>query len=189
MKTISRSHYALNICVGAAILAGCGGSAQFPNPIALGPVANSNAADRLPSPSKVVPERVGSDSSSTERLTGTAKLIKPCHSLHGKDRGGWGTHFSASGVATGPNPGTFTATGTWTGGGLPQPQWSFSESFSVTSGSQTINGTILAFDFGFAPFSCTAVKKDSFSYSTPMVGGNAKVNIWSGHFREDLLSF
>jgi hypothetical protein len=180
MKTISRRHYALSVCATAAIVAGCGGWAQLPNPTALAPVPNSRAADRLGSPSYAVPERVGSDTSSTERLTGTAKL----------SRCTFRTRFRARGVATGPNPGTFTATGGWGIDFPTDPQvWFFHESFIITSGSQTIAGHIDASGSGSAPFSCTAVKKDIFSYSTPMVSGNAKVNIWSGRFHEGLLSF
>jgi hypothetical protein len=180
IKTISRRHYALSVCAAAAMLAGCGASARSPNPTAFAPVANSRVADRLGWPSYAVPERVGSGTSSTERLTGTAKL----------SRCTFRTRFRARGVATGPNPGTFTATGGW-GIDFPPDQqvWFFHESFIITSGSQTIDGHIDASGSGSAPFSCTAVKNDIFPYSTPMVRGNAKINIWSGHFREGLLSF
>ena len=34
MKTTSPGHYALGACAAVAILAGCGGAAQFPNPTA-----------------------------------------------------------------------------------------------------------------------------------------------------------
>ena len=121
MKTVLRGHYALSVCAAGAMLAGCGGSAQLPNPTALAPVANSRAADRLTSPSNAVPERVGSDTSSTERLAGTAKLSR-CDLR---------TRFRARGVATGPNPGTFTAAGAW-GIDFPTQVWFFHESFIIT---------------------------------------------------------
>jgi hypothetical protein len=178
MKTVLRRHYALSVCAAGAMLAGCGGSAQLPNPTAPAPVTNSRAADRFTSPSNAVPERVGSDTSSTERLAGTAKLSR-CNLR---------TRFRVRGVATGPNPGTFTAKGVW-GSAFPEQGWFFRESFVITSGSQTIDGHIDAGGSGSPPFSCTVVKKDIFSYSTPMVSGNAKVNIWSGHIHERLLSF
>jgi hypothetical protein len=178
MKTVLRGHYALSVCAAGAMLAGCGGSAQLPNPTALAPVANSRAADRLTSPSNAVPERVGSDTSSTERLAGTAKLSR-CDLR---------TRFRARGVATGPNPGTFTAAGAW-GIDFPTQVWFFHESFIITDGSQTIHGHIDASGSGSAPFSCTAVKNEIFPYSTRMVSGNAKVSVSSAHFHEGLLNF
>lgn len=182
MKTISpgiwQQRPLLSAVAVSFLFAGCGGSPQLPNPTALALVGNAITLKRVASPSHVVPERVDSDTSSTERLTGTAKL-SPCN---------FRTRFRAKGVATGPNLGTFTATGRW-GSDFPTQVWFFRESFIITSGSQTIHGHIDASGSGPAPFSCTVVKNDIFPYSTPMVSGNAKINVSSAHFHEGLLSF
>jgi hypothetical protein len=51
--------------------------------------------------------------------------------------------FKASGKATGPFPGTFTAAGSWLNVSIPRYQgWSFSESFTITSGGNTVIGSI-----------------------------------------------
>ena len=47
MTTISRVPYALSVCAAAITLAGCGGTAQFPNPAAQTPLRNAGANDRV----------------------------------------------------------------------------------------------------------------------------------------------
>jgi hypothetical protein len=189
MKTISRVPYALSVCAAAAILAACGGSAPFPNPAAQTPVGNARTAKQVASPSFATPQRVGPNSSGTEVLTGKAKLIKPCQYVKG---GGWSTSFSAHGNATGPYPGTFTATGYWYA--LPQSKFGgydfflFGETFTMTSGSATISGTSNAAEFA-APITCTVVKNLTVSYTSGSVTGNAKINIRSGHIHEYLRRF
>jgi hypothetical protein len=108
MKTISSAHYVLGICAAAIILAGCGGTTQLPNPVAQTSLGGSGTAFGVASPSFATPQRAGPDFSATELLTGTAKL--KCRD----DSGIPTTSFRASGKATGPYPGTFTAEG---GGG------------------------------------------------------------------------
>jgi hypothetical protein len=197
MKFISSpTHYALNVCAAAAMLAGCGGSTPLPNPTAQTPVGNATTSKRVASPSFATPERVGPNSSgAVEVLTGKAKLIKPCHTIrgkHGKSQG-WSTNFSAHGNATGPYPGTFTATGSWSGypsiiGG--PDFFLFAEAFTITSGSATISGTSGAAGFPApAPFSCTVFKDLAVSYTSGSVTGNAKIHIRSGHIHEYLQRF
>jgi hypothetical protein len=173
MKTISPGHYALSVCAAAAILAGCGGLAQLPNPTAQTSLGNTGATFRVVSPSFATPERVGPNSYGTEALAGKAKLIKPCH----RAKHGWNTSFSAHGNATGPYPGTFTASGSWAeyyGHGGPEV-WSFSETFAITSGSSTISGT--AGRPGFNTLSCTVLKNLTVPYTSGSVSGNALINI------------
>jgi hypothetical protein len=181
MKTISPGILAATPLQSAgavsSLVAGCGGSSQFANATAQATVGDAITSKRVASPGHVVLELVGSDTFSTERLTGTAKLGL-CK---------FRTRFRAKGVA-GPNPGTFTATGVW-GIDFPTQVWFFHELFVITSGSQTIHGHIDASGSGSAPFLCTAVKNDIFPYSTPMVSGNTKINVSSAHFHEGLLSF
>jgi hypothetical protein len=169
------------------MLAGCGGATQFPNPTAQTAVSNALSSKAVTSPSFAMPERAGPNSSGTEVLTGKAKLIKPCHYV----KGGWSTSFSAHGNATGPYPGTFTATGSWYGyrssiGGYDF--FLFVDTFTVTSGSATISGTSNAAAFA-APISCTVVKNVTVSYRSGSVTGNAKIDIRSGHIHEYLRRF
>jgi hypothetical protein len=120
------------------------------------------------------------NSSGNEVLTGKAKIIKPCHAIrgpHGKSHGST-TSFSAHGNATGPYPGTFTASGSWAV--YPtrfRQQWTFSETFTIASGSSTISGTAGNLGFYGAPFSCTVVENLTVPYTSGSVSGNALINI------------
>ena len=51
MKTVFSRYYGLSVCAAAGILAGCGGSAQLPNPIAQSPFGNERTVDRVASSS------------------------------------------------------------------------------------------------------------------------------------------
>jgi hypothetical protein len=183
MKTVLHGHYALSVCAAAATLAGCSGSARLPNPTAQTALGNTGATFRVVSPSFATPEPVGPNSSGTEALTGKAKLIKPCH----RAKHGWSASFSAHGNATGPYPGTFTASGSWgeyygRGG---SEVWNFSETFTITSGSSTISGT--ASRPGFGMLSCTVLKNLTVPYTSGSVSGNALINIIQKHdFSETL---
>jgi hypothetical protein len=53
----------------------------------------------------------------------------------------WDTNFKASGVATGPYPGTFVAEGGWDGG-FAYSSGDFHESFTITSGTRTVSGRV-----------------------------------------------
>jgi hypothetical protein len=158
MKMISRIPYTLSVCTAAAVLTACGGSTQLPNPTGKTPVGYAITSKRVASPSFATPERTSADSSGSEVLTGKAKIIKPCHTIrgqHGK-RQGSSTSFSAHGNATGPYPGTFTASGSWAS--YPERtghlEWDFGETFTITSSSSTISGSILTFGLYGPPFSC-----------------------------------
>lgn len=180
---IVRIPYALSVCA-AAVLAGCGGLAPFSTAAQM-PIGYSDTAKRAASPSFAAPQRVGANASGTEVLTGTARV--DCH--HQRRSGAYGANFSASGMATGPNPGTFSASGSWYYGGFQNFQWAFTESFGITSESGTINGTMAAGTFGSPPFTCREVKNLMVPYTSGYGSGSAKINIRQGHFREDLRSF
>ncbi|MGB8965121.1 MAG: hypothetical protein WCB99_05730 [Candidatus Cybelea sp.] len=181
MKTILPKHYALSVCVAATMLVGCGGSTQFPNSPAQASFGSAGTAFHFASPSFATPERMRANSSGNEALTGKAKITKPCHAIrgpHGK-RQGSSTTFSAHGNATGPYPGAFTASGSWEF--FPtrffHQQWTFNETFTITSGSSTISGTAGNLGFYGAPFSCTVVENLTVPYTSGSVSGNALINI------------
>jgi hypothetical protein len=169
-----------SIAILGALFATCQGSARAS-------LNGANTLSRLTSPTGAALRLSSSDASGAEHLIGTATLIKPCHQHR---NGSWSTGFSASGTATGPKPGTFTAAGAWGNGGLPVPNWYVDGSFSITSGSSTIDGTFgaVGVDFG-GPTSCTAVEKFSVGYMTPIASGNAKISVQAGSIHVVLLRF
>jgi hypothetical protein len=173
--------YLLSVCAAAAMLAGCGGSTQFSSPTGQAPTGNAIASKRVASPGFVMPERIDANSSGTEVLIGKAKLIKPCHTIrgkHGKNQGS-STNFGAHGNATGPYPGIFTASGGWTisSNSVHQPFWTFAETFTITTGSSTISGTMNKIGFSYLPFTCTVVENLTVPYTIGSVSGNAVISI------------
>ncbi|MGB8909758.1 MAG: hypothetical protein WCC84_13530 [Candidatus Cybelea sp.] len=153
MNTISRVPYGLSVCVAAAMLAGCGGSAQLPNPATQAPLG-----------------RIGSNSSGNEVLKGRVHT-------HCKYHAGLFTscefHTKGPGKATGPYPGTFTASG-----GYEQQEWypfySFGESFTITSGTSQITGSI---------FYSTS---SGYQYTSSVGNGTADVSV--GRHIDDVLN-
>jgi hypothetical protein len=186
MSTISPKHYALSVCAAATVLAGCDGSAQMPNLTA----QRSYATPLIARPG----------SSGAEALTGTAEI--KCHldrRRHGHGQvitGGASTSdFSvARGKASGPYPGTFTATGRWKINTLIISSqffeiWTFSEDFSITSGASKISGTIKEgiSDEG-SPFpTCTSFGPQTSQYTSNYGSGDASIEIIkAGDFSESL---
>ena len=123
MKTTSRRHYALSLCAAAAILAGCGGAARSALPNGIEQNAARVALNSVPPPS-----------SANEVLTATDVTVGSyCPATEGAS-------FSASGTATGPYPGTFTASGYWNSGeGLDHYFWDFRESIKIVSNTLAIH--------------------------------------------------
>jgi hypothetical protein len=79
MTTISRRHYALSVCAAAAILAGCGGSAQSPNPTAQTLLGSTGTVDRSASPSIV------SSNHSSNRPDSAGAIVDPRSRKASKD--------------------------------------------------------------------------------------------------------
>lgn len=123
-------------CV-VVILAGCSSGAQVApatDPAAgrMTPIVNQASVTKADASTS---HRLGSPISG-EVLTGNDVHVT-CHSFRGVRKRGV---FSASGVATGPYPGTFTAHGTWQARvGYFYSFW-FSESFTISSGKRTYKG-------------------------------------------------
>lgn len=183
MKAISRVPCTLGVCATAAILAACGGSAQLSNSTALVPFANSHTVVRPASPSDIIPSAYVGASSNIERLIGMAKRNK-CKMLGEEET----CHFVAFGkrIARGLYPGTFTAKGTWTSEMTSIPRcpagcWTFSESFTITSGATRIVGSISASGKGetFIPI------PGIYQYTTKNgYSGNVKISGLVRRFRE-----
>jgi len=117
------SRYALCICAAAALLAGCGGS-------------QAQGAAWTPSQQNVTGVLANDSNSELHGETfsasgGTFSCAKHAdYSI---------SHFATSGNASGPLPGSFSASGSWR---LSSGTWSFQEKFEILSGSQTISGKI-----------------------------------------------
>jgi hypothetical protein len=127
MKILDLSRYALGICVGIAIFAGCssGGSQVAP----AGPMQQSDAQSgvNMKAPSaKPFPLGLGG-----EVLNATNVTLKTY--CYGK--GAFVTDFSASGTASGPYPGSFLANGHWMQGSNfhHYPEWYVYEYLTIDS--------------------------------------------------------
>ena len=188
MKTILRAPYALSVCAAAAVLAACGGSTSFPSPTAQTPLGNAITSKRVASSSFAIPERIGANSSGAEVLTGKATLHQ-CHP--------YGFEFfrrfsHAHGKATGPYPGTFTASGQWgvselIYNGREKLFWGFSERFIITSGASKVSGTIEGMSSDNPFPSCTSFGPQTLQYTSNYGDGNADVQIVEqGDFSETL---
>ena len=143
MKTISPGHYALSACATVAILAGCGGATQFPNPVAQTPPGNTATVDRSAPTSIGGSNRPDSGSSTTERLRAPGDRVKGGCESDGIISGG--CDFHARGRAVGPYPGTFVVhcQSSWFKFSLKE-WWTFQEHFTIRSGGSKISGTIEA---------------------------------------------
>lgn len=132
MRTISPRHCALSVCAAAAMLVDCGGPSQFANSDVQAPVSA-----RLTEPP---------GSPRIELLTGASKgHCKRSHSgLFGS------CDFKASGTATGPYPGTFTAHGAYYFCEV-YCMWTFEQSFTITSGTAKISGSTSVIRGGLSP--------------------------------------
>jgi hypothetical protein len=160
------AQYALSAVV--IILAGCGGLAQFPNPI-------SQTSSTL----------VSADSSGNEVLSGTAKVHGSCGSVIDNK-------FVGSGMATGPYPGPFRTKGHWSLYHSPTRDfpWSFAESFTIKSGKTKIVGTISASGQGGGFIHCHTLGNILLHYATtskPKHKGKVQItSIQQGDFNEAL---
>jgi hypothetical protein len=139
MKTISPGHSALSVCVAAAVLAGCGGATQFPNPAAQTPPGNTDGVYGPASLSIVGSNRPDSGGK-VERLRARGDRVKGhC----GGDGFVWGCLVRVRGTAVGPYPGAFFARYQYQESTVSDhTYWSFKEHFIISSGVFKIRGTI-----------------------------------------------
>ena len=157
--------HASTVALGAAMFAGCFNPAyaSFKSPSMFG---------RSAAPNHTASEGGGLDSSTIERLVGSAQV--KCHKVKGMS-GAFSVTFSTSGAATGPYPGTFTAAGTW---GVNQlEQASFDESFTITSGASTISGGMSIrpdISNGLA-LTCMTFGPAVLRYTSSIANGRAKI--------------
>jgi len=114
----------LSSCAAAASLAGCGGSQSLVGSAGAMGVSTASAAQR------------GSLGSSETESLYTRRVRAKCF----ESSGGCNCLFRASGTASGPVPGTFTARGDWNA--TRNSSWKFWETFSITSNSTVVTGTI-----------------------------------------------
>lgn len=134
MKLCTRAlptHLAAIAALGVFAFVGCArGDARF--------------ADGAAFPQAATYARSGMLSSGSEHLAGVHFRFRAKCPHTGPEPRSWSETFSVRGAATGPYPGTFTATGGWDAfARLPSIEvWSFNESFTITSGSSQISGTI-----------------------------------------------
>lgn len=149
MKMIARKEYALSVCAAAAILGGCGSSAQFLNPTEQTPVDDA-VATQFASSSLEAVERVDPDRNS--EILRDLKVRGHCHNGGNQHYEKCFFHTTVPGTATGPYPGTFTARGGFSDEpGIGSGHWGFGESFAITSGAYKIKGTIYAGGVGPGP--------------------------------------
>ena len=99
MKNISDvARYTLGLCAAAAILGGCGGASQSPNPAALTPSGSASTLGRPGSPIVVNSKRADPDIGRTERLKTTTvrmprRAVKIAHLGALQNRTPPGGHF------------------------------------------------------------------------------------------------
>jgi hypothetical protein len=114
------------------------------------PFSKGGARDTFGSLSGAASQRLGPDSSGNEGFSAPKTRIR-CHSyFYNPSDFGFNTKFRATGTATGPYPGTFTASGSWGYEAFHgQFSSSFQEKFAIRSGSSKIRGTAI-YGFGHA---------------------------------------
>ncbi|MGA8575796.1 MAG: hypothetical protein WB609_08980 [Candidatus Cybelea sp.] len=175
MNSLILSRYALSVCV-AGTLAGCGGSQG-----AIGQSGGGRTPTGVPAVSP---------------LTATQEEMYSKHFYAGQCVHN-GSHtklaFKAHGRASGKFPGSFTTHGTISCVvySSQSSSWSFSERFTVTSGSQTVHGTIQGsgrHSFQWSP--CNDFRNANLRYEIGSEKGRAEVGIVYGnreHFKAILL--
>jgi hypothetical protein len=189
MKTSDFSRFAVGIYATIAILAGCGGSHSPMTPGTLGQNAAATLHGSVPISS------VRSDSELSGEMLTSTKVRSHCHGKKSVS-----SDFHAHGSASGPFPGTFTASGSaksyYSDGGT-----SLDERFTITSGSEEISGHIeyrflppLAFRQLFRNPNSVSCSKHILSFDFPKVpykvkkhphqDGRASATLENGSFSE-----
>jgi hypothetical protein len=172
MKSIPLAPSALVLCtIVTTVFAGCG--------------ANAGSNDRPALPNVTAVGRTGSAvRSDFLEILRDARIRHHCYN---GPTGAYTTcsfHTIAPGTATGPYPGSFTASGGWTfySDGPMGPFWTFGEGFTISSGSTQIKGSIYQQNTGFGPpFPGVYQYTTTDGYS-----GGAKIRSLWPHFHERL---
>jgi hypothetical protein len=108
-------------------------------------------------------------------------VVVSCGSAHYQK-----TRFTASGITTGPYPGTFRAAGHWTVNAPKLSVWRFGESFTIKSGTSTISGSINHGPPTIGGLSCQAFNRNDLRYKAGGGSGPATANIYEGYLSETL---
>lgn len=174
MNTLIRSRHVLTVCV-AAILAGCGGP-QGP----IGPPAGGET----PGSAASVPLTAMQEEMYSKHFDAGQCLHDGSHTT---------LAFKAEGGAHGTFPGSFRTRGTISSiiYSSQSSSWSFNERFTITSGSQTIKGTIQGngrHSFQWSP--CNDFRNADLRYAFGNKKGRAELGIVYGqkeHFKAILL--
>lgn len=165
MKYLHLDRRMLSAFLAGILLAGCGASGQFSAPAAQTGLGNARS-EGLWLPHRPASKRAPFKAFS-EDLIGSA--VTGCFE-------GVTSNFTASGTATGPYPGTFTASGDYhvsRGGGA----W-FAETFTIYSGTLEVSGEI---PYGGDPsppvFACEKFGPITWPYTSNYGSGYAKITI------------
>ena len=136
MKVPNLNGYALGMCAGIAILAGCNAAGSALTPL-------SSVPQNAPRTTEWYGGSANADTSPLkgEVLTASDVTVR----LRDKD-----FKFVASGGAKGKYRGTFVAKGSWSFS-LDADHWGFQESFTIRSGGRAISGTISGGGNGIGP--------------------------------------
>jgi hypothetical protein len=130
--------------VALALLAGCGGAGAAVPPVATSPQASTQSVAGEG-------QRVADPLMGSEVLTATHVAIESskwggyhCNPNRGvcplfEMVSAWKATFKAEGSASGPLPGTFSATGAWTSS---ITGWTFRETFTIKSGASRVSDAI-----------------------------------------------
>ena len=146
----------LRLSAAAAILGGCSESTQSLNPVGQAPLGIARALN---------PSAKG-----LERLHARKLIVRCRHYNYGPGNTVCNFHTTVPGTAKGPYPGTFTASGGWTSG--EHIGHSFIESFTISSGSSQVTGSI-----SFHTFSGQGGPVGTYQYQSSVANGTAQVEV------------
>lgn len=172
MNSVNPIRYALSVCV-IAMLTACVGSQGL-----IGQSAAGLATAGIPATVLLTNENMYSSRVTAGQCVHHGSDTKIAFRAHGRARGAYPgsfkTHGTISAVANGSNSTT----------------WNFSEKFMISSGSQTLSGTIEGggtHSFEWSP--CASFKNDNMKFTMGNTKGRASVHIIYGakeHFWEQL---
>jgi hypothetical protein len=159
MKRLCVSRGSLGAAIAVALLTGCAAGQGL---------VSQSAASQIPTG-----VRAGSPAGEFETLLSKHARIGECIKKGTLEK----RTFKASGRATGPNPGSFTAHGTASAQGA---HWSFIAKFEITSDGQTIPGTIHDSGDHFADPCIPNYGSDNMAFTMGTKTGRASAHIVTG---------